>query len=519
MKASCVLLSVLVATALILVEGQNAAVEIAVLQTIIQTLQVDFSRYEQPLAIRFVSIYSSMAWNCIAFYSNNFMDAFTLTDPVLRVPHSSLHTTQNRITCAFQGAISVASVLEKEVAGPVFETATTNPLNYEFAGEFESMLNTSVQRCESIACLEAIAQDNSFDAITMGHIVGKLAIDYALNDGFNQLGRDGGCQANCRPYRDPTGYIPFNNPFTPFRSLITFQRWEPLLEDDNRGYFTFQQHVAPHIGQTAKFRFLPETERATRVAADPEYSYFRRAEAKAVIERMRRLNDTLKMEIEIFDDKLRTANLINAAFIGNLLTSSFQDPVFPGSDGISLTYERVMHFIMGNTAAEIDGTIIAWKEKVRNDLVRPTTIIKNWGDRKITTWATGEGVREFPAKDFEAYIRVMPHSEYVSGSACICQGFSDYWLKYMETIGVDPTFPVQVPPIKAGESSVEPNITPANDLNLSYRSVTELARTCGRSRLDGGMHFEASVPNAYNLCEGIGTNAADVAFSLLNAQP
>jgi len=33
---------------------------------------------------------------------------------------------------------------------------------------------------------------------------------------------------------------------------------------------------------------------------------------------------------------------------------------------------------MGNSVAEIDGTIIAWREKVNNDLVRLITIIKNW---------------------------------------------------------------------------------------------------------------------------------------------
>ena len=33
----------------------------------------------------------------------------------------------------------------------------------------------------------------------------------------------------------------------------------------------------------------------------------------------------------------------------------------------------------------------------------------------------------------------------------------------------------------------------------------DLVDTCGESRLGGGMHFSSSVPDSYQLCDGVGT--------------
>jgi len=35
--------------------------------------------------------------------------------------------------------------------------------------------------------------------------------------------------------------------------------------------------------------------------------------------------------------------------------------------------------------------------------------------------------------------------------------------------------------------------------------MMELAKVCGESRLWGGMHFSSSVPDSYELCDGVGT--------------
>ena len=45
--------------------------------------------------------------------------------------------------------------------------------------------------------------------------------------------------------------------------------------------------------------------------------------------------------------------------------------------------------------------------------------------------------------------------------------------------------------------------------------MSELATQYGDSRLDRGMHFEKAFEHAYDLCNGIGTIAANYSLDLL----
>jgi hypothetical protein len=42
----------------------------------------------------------------------------------------------------------------------------------------------------------------------MGHVIALQTYAYAVNDGYNMLGQDGGCTVNYRPNADTTGYTP-----------------------------------------------------------------------------------------------------------------------------------------------------------------------------------------------------------------------------------------------------------------------------------------------------------------------
>lgn len=44
------------------------------------------------------------------------------------------------------------------------------------------------------------------------------------------------------------------------------------------------------------------------------------------------------------------------------------------------------------------------------------------GERSVKTYAgPGQGVKSIKASEWEPFVRTMPHSEYPSASACICQ--------------------------------------------------------------------------------------------------
>ena len=127
---------------------------------------------------------------------------------------------------------------------------------------------------------------------------------------------------------------------------------------------------------------------------------------------------------------------------------------------------------------EHDAVIIAWKEKVNFDLIRSmSVIIKQWsGD--ITSWAPS-GIREFPAKDFEAYRRVMPHSEYVSGTSCLFKSMEEYVISYTKNLGFTGAFPISVKRVGVGESKVE-GITgngffPSSPVQLTYLDITAMS--------------------------------------------
>ena len=66
---------------------------------------------------------------------------------------------------------------------------------------------------------------------------------------------------------------------------------------------------------------------------------------------------------------------------------------------ISTTYsfEEELLFIYNIGVAEYDATLQAWREKVRHDLVRPTTVIKRWGSDVLNTFSGDKSMGELPA--------------------------------------------------------------------------------------------------------------------------
>ena len=465
--------------------------EISYLLTGIPTLVQVLKGYETPIAIRFTNYFDSTWWNCVATYSSDFKDALTKERPAISSLDASTHTTQHRAACVVQ---ATASLNDLWFGG---NDGYLEAMNRAFPDlVIEPKIDANVTSCGGDSlCLQAVAQGGQFNPVTMGHVIAQQTFKHGLSDGFNQLGTDAGCTISCRPYSDTSGYTPLKK---------GSDSWQPLVESNGKGFFYFQEFVTPHIGQKAEFRYLPESERETRVIRKPNYSKKRDMEAREVIHQMALLNDTSKVEIEAFDDKLYIATTIIGTFVNKILgagQAGFVDTQL-GQEGYLLSLERVLHFSQGLTATEYDSIIIAWKEKVRYSLVRPTTVIKELGEERISTWAPG-GVQDFAAKDFEAYIRVMPHAEYTSGSSCLFQALEEYIKGYLAALGLDTGFPVEFPPVAKGQSKVEPGIVPASEVVLRYESLEDMAEAGSQSRFKGGMHLRDSVPAGIELCSGI----------------
>mmetsp|Transcript_131 Transcript_131/g.470 ORF Transcript_131/g.470 Transcript_131/m.470 type:complete len:555 (+) Transcript_131:90-1754(+) len=482
------------------------------------------SKYELPIALRLVSFVDQMIWNCAASYHDEWLDAVTRERPLTAVPEVSLHSTDARILCsAFAIRASYVDVLGLSLTEdvPVFlETFVPKLLNFSdvgFPADLKAFGGCSDDEGATACALDEYVASKGYAPAAVGAAVAyDLLRRFASDDGWNAegaLGTDGrACTANCLPYQDTSDYEP---------SAGTCGRtpegwcWEPLREHDGRGFFLRHEHVVPHVGRRARTKVVDRDDYSLEL---PPYDYA--FEEELALDRSRFLDDAKKAAIEFFNDKTR----ISESLLGALIAK------YGGGDeekGGSFTHERLAWYSMVYTTAEYDAVIVAWKEKVRHSLVRPTSVIRDYdrnNSETVEAYAGPfRGVRAITKRDWQPYIRVMPHAEYPSGTGCICICIEQLAAKALDflfgpgTVANDTdaaTLSVGVF-VPQGSSTVEPGATPQNDILLFYPTLRDMRLACGESRLDGGMHFTHAVNDSYTLCDGIGPAVVDYAKLLV----
>lgn len=333
---------------------------------------------------------------------------------------------------------------------------------------------------------------------------------YAATDGWNA---DGSLshEFNKIPYQDwrTDPYVPRNNPWT----LQHRKNWQPLLEHNSRGYLSYQEHVTPHIGQTARSIFFTNEELCAKTAANPHYDLDH--EMELTFARLAALNDDKKMEIELWDSKLTSFLPLAAQWY---LRSS--PPGATLDDWGFIEIDSVIISGMYETVHTV------WKEKIVFDLVRPPSYAQGeYADEEIVSWAGPyQGTQTMLGRDWKPYIRTMPHAEYPSGTACACgmlEAIMRNWTGYDNVEShLAPNGPLVFTrldgsPFPAGSSKTEPGLVPAAPWFTTYSSWSEMAARCGQSRLDGGMHFTTSISGGRALCYDMGTKIASI-FEGLN---
>ncbi|CAN0194683.1 unnamed protein product [Scytosiphon promiscuus] len=312
------------------------------------------------------------------------------------------------------------------------------------------------------------------------------------NDGWNADGSMGGKEYNLVPFSDFPytdssgnkwkGYTPENTPY----KLTNRKRWQPLMESNDLGYITTQEHVTPHIGVTARFFGFQtpedETDFASRELDRPSYSRSRNYEdeARDVLEQTRitATDPEKQFAISFFDNKFASLIPLKVVFV-------LARPEYTAIDFYRITGKVQL--------AIYNSIVLAWREKIRHDAPRPPTVVRDrLGDEYVETYAGPDvGVQTIRADEWMPFIRTMPHSEYPSASACICEVYAEQlkdWLDGEDEF--DP--PVQFPP---------PELAPPV---LEFSSWSAVSEMCGESRYWGGMHFEGAVPAGAELCGGDG---------------
>jgi hypothetical protein len=323
----------------------------------------------------------------------------------------------------------------------------------------------------------------------IGRAAGLAVVRVREADGMNQLGDAGGRQFNRMPYADTTGYRPVNTG----DSLNDPSRWQPAVVSRGNGLFTDQRFVTPQWGQTLPYSLPPwrQFKVPPPLASDPGgpgglAAY--KAQADEVLAVSATLTDAQKMAAELFNDKIESLGFV-ALFLSV-------------SQGWSV--ERFVHYDFLVNLAAFDSGIVMWREKGRFDAVRPFSAIRYlYGDAPVTAWGgPGQGTVALPASQWRAYLGVADHPEYPSGSSCFCAAHAQASRRYLgtDTLG-------WVVPYAQGASRVEPGVTPAADLQLSYPTWTKFETDCGQSRLWGGVHFQAAIDAAAPVCRAVGNQA------------
>jgi len=463
--------------------------------------------FETPLAIYFPLKEHAMEWTCTAIHSEKFLEPIEYKAPIYRAPEpEEFHNTYARMMCYLYA--QVFYLPEAVYSKTVYNEHMMHMMTYGFNDTIVSdEVFQDIYECVDggeEGCIDTLAEKHypmKSNPLDLFAFTGALAWAYVKrsmnNDGWNHNGRwtktGELCthSVNCRPFEDYTGYVPVNGPHT----LLNDTRWMPLVESDGTGFFYTQEHVTPQLSVVDGL--VGTEEQMTRTVANPNYDLL--AEMELTYERVASVTDEEIAMVSMMDSKLV---LIDTCWAGI-------------NDNHPMGFEETALWALGFTMAEHDAAVNVWREKVRHDLIRPTSVSHYLVPKKNVTWFDGTNIS---SSQWQPLIRIMPHAEYPSGSSAICRAIADFIQLYVENI-LDWENLVTTWVMKAGGApSKFPAMKgyPKMDHKVTFETLDEMADMCSRSRLLGGMHFSASTQAGEDLAEGLGERSWETVLSLLN---
>ncbi|WP_370415559.1 vanadium-dependent haloperoxidase [Streptomyces fradiae] len=307
----------------------------------------------------------------------------------------------------------------------------------------------------------------------------RAVLDYRHNDGANQLGTP--------PYADTTGYQPVNPPQTAGAydpsTVVVPERWAPLIVNGKT-----QKFLTPQFAVMKPFA-LSRPDQFT-VAAPPAYPSVRMtASIEELLDYSANLTDEQKCIAEFWlnDDVTPPgAQQMWGRFVS-------------ARDGHDVGQDAKLFF--GLNMAECDAAIGSWAVKLDYDFARPSTLIPyDRRGRQIQSWGgPGQGTVAMDGVDWQAYVAVPPFAATVSGHSTFSGAAAEFLRRFTGTDSFGDSFR-----FKAGTSTIEPGLTPHEDVVLTWPTFTEAAQQAGISRVYGGMHWDFDNEPAIEMGHKIG---------------
>jgi hypothetical protein len=329
--------------------------------------------------------------------------------------------------------------------------------------------------------------DMSTDTTTpsgVGNVASAAVLNFRHHDGSNQLGD---LTASGVPYADYTGYVPVNLPSTvPVNpaTVVDVNHWQPLQYLDATGTFVTPKYIAPFWGKVAPFALTSGDQFRSQIAQGGP-ALFGSApfvqQALDLITISANLTDQQKMIAEYWADGPHSELPPGHWDLFSQFVSA--------RDHHKLAEDVKMFFAMTN--AIFDAGIVAWDAKRAFDSVRPVTAIPFlFNGQQIQAWGgpfkgtiTMDGDKWIPYQP--STFPTPPFPECSSGHSTFSAAGAEILTLFTgsDAFGGSITFP-------AGSSKIEPGLTPAQPVTLTWPTFKQAANQAGISRRYGGIHFE-----------------------------
>jgi uncharacterized protein DUF6851/vanadium-dependent haloperoxidase-like protein len=324
----------------------------------------------------------------------------------------------------------------------------------------------------------------------IGNRCAQAVLDFRHRDGANQLGDEPGGTAGVA-YSDYTGYLPLNAPmdlrlaFDP--SMVHDPNvWQPLRYPDASGAVVTPAFVAPHWDRVVPFA-LPSGSALRSPMGPAKFGSAQYAEqAQALLDLSAGLTDEQKVIAEYWADGPHS-ELPPGHW--NLFAQFVSRREHHAQNQHGLDQDIKLFFALTNAIS--DAGICAWDNKRAFDSVRPITAVRYlFQGQPIRAWAgPARGTQTIRGEDWFPYqpptFPTPPFPEYSSGHS----NFSAAGAEILRLFSGKEEFGASVT-VAAGSSKVEPGVTPAHDVTLSWATFRDAADQAGISRRYGGIHFE-----------------------------
>lgn len=266
--------------------------------------------------------------------------------------------------------------------------------------------------------------------------------------------------------------------------------WAPAIKNFEN-YLYEEKLYLSHVAEVGKSYHLGDEYICESRVSYPCYDLD--LEAEVVIDVNSKLNDETKARAEFFD---------NIWYWSHTITSE----ILLEKEGDLSDFEMIRLMTM-TTTAMYEGSLVAWKEKLRLGVIRPKSYINKEFEDDVVIETSGTR-----GKGWDSFVPTPPTPEYPSNVACACAAYSYIMFKVARNTEYTYTIP-------AASSNIEEGV-PSQDVDITFDTWDDFEIICMKSREQTGTHFSLSAEAGKQLCTnpGVGGKIYDRFLTLRDGE-